>query len=342
MSFRTVAASLLVMFISLQVSFAGAMPAPDGAPQKRLRVGLSLSSMSEERWHRDLENMVEQARAMGIELIIQVTMNDQQQQIFNIEQLVTLGADVLIVVPHDSFGAGKIVELAHNANMKVICYDRLIFNASPDLYVSYDNVAVGRMQGAFLARNAPTGNYIILGGPKYDSNARFYKDGAMMELRGLIDRGDISVILDRDVADWDMNTVKELVETALTMNPEGVAAVLAPNDGMAAGAIAALKQNGIQGVVVTGQDADENAVKRVMEGSQAMTVFKDISKEVEAALVAAVLLSNGEDVGVLTKGRTVNNISHEIPSILLEPVLIERTNLNDVLLRAGHIKQPSQ
>lgn len=342
MSFRMFAATLLVLALSIQSAFSGTMPVPGETAQKRLRVGLSLPTLEQERWVRDLDNMVAQAKDMGIELIVQLTMSDQYQQNLNIEQLVTLGVDVLIIAPHDSFGAEKIVELAHNANMKVISYDRLIFNSDIDLYVSYDNFAVGRMQGGFLARHVPKGNYIILGGPQYDSNARFYKEGAMMELRERIDRGDITVILDEDVFNWDMNTTKELVETILGMHLNDVAAVLAPNDGMAAGAIAALKQHGMQGVVVTGQDADAMALERVMGGSQAMTVFKDISEEVKAALHAAVFLSEGGDVTQLTKGRTVNNLKHNVPSILLEPVLIEKFNLNEVLLGAGHIQQPVQ
>ena len=337
MSIRILAIPFLVMGIFLQFALSGEMP-----PRERMRIGLSLPTLAEERWQRDLDNMVEQAKAMDIELIVQITMHDQYQQILNMEQLITLGADVLIIAPHDSFGAGKAVEIAHDAGLKVISYDRLIFNADVDLFVSYDNDAVGRMQGEYLARKAPKGNYIILGGPVYDSNARFYRDGAMAVLQPLIDRGDITVLLDRNVDNWDTNATKELVESVLAMSPRDVAAILVPNDGMAAGAITALKQRGIEGVVVTGQDADTNAVRRIVEGSQAMTVFKDIAKEVEAALEAAVLLSKGGDVTQLTRGRTVDNQGRDIPAVLLEPVLIQKANLMQVLREAGHIEDSLQ
>lgn len=311
--------------------FSGATPETK-IEVKSTRVGLALPTLAEERWHRDLAAMSEIARDMGIDLLVQVTMNDQNQQNFNIEQLITNGIDVLIVAPHDSFGVGRVVENAHNAGIKVISYDRLIMNADVDLYVSYDNLAIGKMQGKFLAENAKEGKYIVLGGPKYDSNARFYKQGAMTELRELMGRGKIDVVMDRDVVDWNPNTVKELVETALIKHPEGITAILTPNDGMASGAIAALKHNNLDGkVVVTGQDADVNAAKRIMAGSQAMTVFKDISKEAEAALNAALLLAQGEDILHLTEGRTVNNLRQEIPAILLTPVLLDRSNLNEVL-----------
>lgn len=310
------------------------------AKRTRPRVALAFAALSEERWHRDLRNMVEQAEKMGIDLIIQVATNDQNQQNFNLEQLITQGVDVLIINPHDSYGVGKIVEDARAAGIKVISYDRLIMNSPIDLYVSYDNLEVGRLQGRFLAEHAKKGNYILLSGPKYDSNAQFYKDGAMRELQPLIDRGDIKAVFERDVPDWNPNTTKELVETVLATQPQGVDAVLTPNDGMAMGAISALRQYNLQGkVFVTGQDANVDAARRVLAGSQSMTVFKDIAKEVEAALQGAIMLAKGEDITTLTKGRVINNAKHDVPAVLLEPVLLDKSNLNDVLLKAGHITE---
>ncbi len=336
---------VVAMLVLFPVTAALSATSPESAKgggfkPKRPRVAFSLSTLAEERWHRDLEQMELQANAMGIDLVIQLTGNDQNQQNFNIEQLITMGVDVLIIAPRDSFGVGDIVELAHDAGIKVISYDRLILNADVDLYVSYDNVAIGRLQGKYLAERAKKGKYILLAGPRYDSNANFYKDGAMLELQPLIDSGDIQVVLDRSVPNWSPTESKELVNTTLVKHPREIVAILAPNDGMAGGAISALKDGGLAGdVIVTGMDAELSAAKRVMEGSQAMTVFKDISKEVEAALHAALLLARGEDIGRLTEGRTINNLKRDVPAILLEPVVVDKENLNDVLLQAGHFTE---
>lgn len=330
--------SLLMLLLSVHCAVPGTPPEGSPAKPRPPRLGLALPTLAEERWARDLGLMVSRAKEMGFDLLVQVTMNDQNQQNFNIEQLITLGVDVLIINPHDSFGVGRVVEQAKSAGIKVISYDRLIMNENIDLFVSYDNHEVGRMQGAFLAEKAKSGNYIVLSGPKYDSNARYYHAGAMEELRPLIDRGDIQVVFDRDVKNWSPDATRELVESVLVTYRGDIAAILAPNDGMASGAISALKQHGLRGkVVVTGQDADALAVKRIMDGSQSMTVFKDIAKEVEATLNAAMRLAKGESVAPLTNGKTVDNGKYRVPAILLEPVVIDGSNLG-ALVEAGHLK----
>jgi len=338
---RIIAVSALLLAVTLQNALP-ATPGETGNPRRnRPRVGLALPTLAEERWHRDLNAMESQAKELGIDLVTQVTMNDQNQQSFNIEQLITQGVQVLLIAPHDSFGLGRIVDDARRAGIKVISYDRLIMNADIDLYVSYDNLAVGKLQGRFLAENAKTGKYIVLSGPKYDSNAIFYRDGALSELRALRDRGDIEVVLDAQVADWSPSQSQELVEGALTNHPDGIAAVLVPNDGMASGAISALKRHDLAGkAFVTGQDVDANALLHLMDGSQSMSVFKDIAREAEVALRAAMILAENGDVMPLTQGRTIDNGKLEVPAILLEPIFIDKTNLNDVLLQAGHITEP--
>lgn len=330
---------LLVAYGVLGAHLHASEPTPDSA-SSRPRIALSLPALAFERWHRDLDNMVSQAESLGIDLLVQISTHDQNQQNFAIEQLITMGIDVLIIAPQDSFAVGSVVERARDAGIKVISYDRLIMNANLDLYVSYDNLAIGKLQGRFLVQNAGKGDYILLNGPKYDSNAQFYKEGALAELQPYIDSGEIRVVLERDIVDWDQNTAKDLVESALVRHHRDIAAILAANDGIAAGAITALRQSGLQGkVFVTGQDAELGATKRIMDGSQSMTIFKDISREVEVALQAAILLAKGEGPDGLTQGRTVNNLRHDVPAILLEPVVIDKENLNDVLLRAGHIRE---
>lgn len=329
----------LFLFLAGVASIAGSGLAGE-AKTPRYKFGLALPTLSEERWTRDLEVMLVKAKELGVELVVQVTMNDQEQQSFNADQLLTSGVSVIILNPHDSAGAAPIVEAAHKAGIKVLSYDRLIANAPVDLYVSFDNEEIGRMQGRFLVEKAPKGNYIILSGPRYDSNANFYRNAAVAELRPLIDKGAITVILDRDVPDWNPNSTTELVEAALIMAKNNVAAILAPNDGMASGAIVALKNQKLAGrVVVTGQDADLKAARRIVAGDQTMTIFKDVRQQAETALRAAMMLADGKDVKALTGGRVVNNGKFDIPSVLLKAVVVDRNNLDDVLIGSGFWKK---
>lgn len=317
---------------------AGETPKGSVSSGGRPKVGLALPTQADERWRRDLAAMTSRAGELGIDLVVQVTQNDQAQQNYHIEQLITSGVQVVIIAPQDSFGAAAAVDKAHAAGIKVISYDRLIMDADIDLYVSYDNAKIGRLQGEYLAKNAPTGNYILLGGPLYDSNAIFYKNGAMDVLRPLIDRGEIKVVLEQNVADWHPNTTRDLVEGALTKAKNDIAAILVPNDGMAAGAIAALEtQHLAGGVVVPGQDAELAAARRIVAGVQSMTVFKDVAKEADAALNAALLFIAGRDIAEVTGNRTVDNGRKEVPAILFEPIVVDKANLDAVLIESGYL-----
>ena len=332
-----------LLFISIicgifPIANAGEAPKSNVSRGDRPKVGLALPTQADERWRNDLAAMATRAGELGIDLVVQVTQNDQAQQNYHIEQLITSGVQVVIIAPQDSFGAAPAVDKAHAAGIKVISYDRLIMDADIDLFVSYDNAKIGRMQGEYLVKNAPAGNYILLGGPRYDSNAIFYKNEAMEVLQPLIDSGEIKVVLEQNVADWHPNTTRDLVESALTKAKNNIAAILVPNDGMAAGAVAALETQKLAGkVVVPGQDGELAAARRIVAGTQAMTVFKDVAKEADAALHAAMLLVKGENIAGLTGNRTVNNRLKEVPAILFEPIVVDKTNLDAVLIESGYL-----
>lgn len=326
-------------FLAFLAGITTSIHGQDVGSTESIRIGLALPTQAEERWKRDKDYMVERAKELGIDLIVQISTNNQNEQHLNMEQLITRGVKVLIIAPHDSFGAAPMVELAHKSDIKVISYDRLIMNADVDLFVSFDNLKIGRMQGQYLVDRAPRGNYVIFGGPLYDSNARFYKQGAMAILQPYIDSGDITVVYNQDIADWDRSEVTKVVDNALAGTGNNVVAILTPNDGMAAGAIASLRQNHIAGkVLVTGQDGDTLAGKQIADGEQSMTVFKDVSREAEAALNASYLMATGKEYMTSTKGRFVNNEFGNIPAIILEPVLVDRDNVQAILYESGYIE----
>lgn len=310
------------------------------AAAETIRIGIAIPMDGRERWFGDLRAIIAKADAMGpeVDLLIQLTRNDQALQQFHIEQLITSGVKALIVTPQDSFGAAPLVRMAHDAGIRIISYDRLIRDADVDLFVSYDNMEIGRMQARYLVQRVPKGRYVLLFGPRYDSNANFYRDGALEVLRPRIDAGDIEVVYEGEVKDWETSVSQGLVETALLKSGNRVDAVLAPNDSIAAGAVAALADQKLAGKVpVTGQDAEVAAVRRILAGTQSMTVFKDVRREADAAVDAAVRLVKGENLGPLTLGRTVDNGRSKVPSILLEPVVVEKANIEETVVGSGYI-----
>lgn len=303
---------------------------------ERFVIGVSIPTQREEGWVRGVRYLREAAASRGYELKLQISDNDAARQLGQCENLIAQRVNVLVVAPHDAGAASVIVDKAHRAGIKVISYDRLIKNAPVDLYISYDNEKVGELQGEYLTRKVPKGAYIVLSGAPTDSNAAQFKAGAMRFIRPLAERGDISIVMEQSVKDWLPSEAMKLVENALTASRNKVDGILAPNDGTAGGAIAALAAQKLDGKVpVTGQDAEVSAARRIREGKQSMTIFKDARRLAEETVIAAKKLADGQNPGVTT---TTFGGSGQVPSRLLTPVVVDRHNLEQVLVTSGYLK----
>lgn len=314
-------------------STATSSPAGD----KKIKIGLSLPTQQEERWVRDKATMEEAAKKAGVEIAVQIANMDAAKQDSQVENLISQGIDVLIIAPHDAKAAATTVDKAHKAGIKVISYDRLVMGTDVDVYLSFDNVKVGELQGKWLTDNLPKGNIVWLSGAPTDNNATLFKQGAAKYLQPKIDSGDYKVIMEQAVVDWKPDNALKLMENALTANNNDIQGVLAPNDGTAGGCIQALAAQGLAGkVLITGQDSELSAAKRIVEGTQGMTVFKDTRKLGEAAIEAAIKMVKGEDLGADQK---VNNEKIDVPSILLTPEIVDRNNLDKVLIESGYLKK---
>ena len=311
-----------------------------GAAQAaRPRIGLSLPTQREERWVRDKQAMEAEATRLGVDLRVQVTDNDASRQVSQCENLIAQGIQVLILAPHDASSASVIVEMAARAGIKVISYDRLVMNSPRDYYyLSFDNVKVGELQGEYLVGRVKKGNIVVLAGSPTDNNAKLFREGAMKFIGPLVKKGDLKIVMDQFVKDWQPAEAQRLMEQALTANANHVDGVLAPNDGTAGGAIQALAAQHLAGrVPVTGQDAELAAAIRIVQGTQSMTVFKDTRALGRKAIEMALALAQGRPIA--TGGQSVNNNKHAIPSVLLTPRVVTRENLDAVLIASGYLRR---
>lgn len=329
----------MTRFVALVLSVAGLVLAAPPARAGGVKVGLSLPTQREERWVRDRQAMENAARKAGVDLLVRVADNDAARQQAQCDSLIALGIKVLILAPHDAANAAGIVDKATRAGVQVISYERLVTN-SPHAYhyLSFDNVRVGELQGEFLARAVPKGRYLVLSGAPTDNNAKLFALGAMRHIKPLVDRGDVRIVMNQPVRDWLPSEAKRLCAEALQANPGGIDAVLAPNDGTAGGCIEALTARMLGGrVVVTGQDAEAAAAVRIVQGLQAMTVFKDTRELGRKAVEMAIALAEGEPVE--TRGKVVDNGRRMVPSVLLEPALVTQANLEMVLVKSGYLRR---
>ncbi len=304
---------------------------------ERLKVGLALPTQQEERWVRDMHAMQAEADKHGIDLRVAIARNDQSQQNNQIDQLLSQGIKVLILAPHDGEGAAVAVNKAHEDGVKVISYDRLIMGTDVDVYMSFDNVRVGELMGEWITKRVPKGDYILMSGAPTDNNAKLFKQGHMVYIQPLIDKGDIKVILDQPVIDWQPSNAQKIVENALTLANNKVDAILAPNDGTASGAISALAAQGLAGKVpVTGMDAELSAAQRVVQGTQSITVLKDTRKLGEEAIRLAIRMARGESIDDAING-SVDNGVQQTPSVLLDAEVVDKDNIDKVLIESGYL-----
>jgi D-xylose transport system substrate-binding protein len=302
----------------------------DGKP----RIGFSMDTLKEERWQRDRDLFVKRAQELGAEVFVKAANSDDAVQVQQAEDLLTQGIDVLVVVPHNGEVAAAIVESAKRQNVPVISYDRMIRNADLDLYISFDNYKVGQLQAKYLFDRRPKGNYILIEGAPTDNNAKLYHDGHLNVLQAAIDRGDIKIVYDQPSREWLASEALNHTENALTQANNDVVAVVAANDGLAGGVVQALEEQKLVGkVLVSGQDAELAAVRRVVEGKQTMTVYKPITPLASRAAEVAVAFAKGEKV---SSSSTINNGRKEVPSILLEPIAVDKDNMVDTVIRDGY------
>ena len=311
---------------------------PEGGKQHSgpIRIGISMDTLKEERWQRDRDLFVARAKELGAEVLVQAANGDDKVQTQQAENLLTQGVDVLVVIPHNAEVSASIVDSAKQQNVPVITYDRLIRNSEPDLYISFDNEKVGQLQAKYLLDRAPKGNYVLIGGAPTDNNATLFRKGQMDILQPAIDRGDIKIVADQWARDWLASEALRHTENALTQANNNVVAVVASNDGTAGGCIQALEEQKLAGkVLVSGQDADLAALQRIVAGTQSMTVYKPVSQLARRAAEAAVSLAKQEKIETTSK---INNGKIDVPSILLEPVVVDKGNIVDTVVKDGYQK----
>ncbi|WP_416150431.1 sugar ABC transporter substrate-binding protein [Salipaludibacillus sp. HK11] len=298
-------------------------------------VGFAIDTLREERWYRDKEAFEGAVNELGGEVKTLAANGNQDVQIQQVQLLINEGIDVLVVVPTDSDGSSEIVTLAHEAGIEVISYDRLIRGADLDYYLSFDNVKVGELQAQELVNRVDEGIFAYVGGAESDNNALLFREGAMNILEPYIESGSIELAYDSYTSGWDPVIARDELRSFLESSSIELDAVVAANDGTAGGVIEAL---GIRagGTEVSGQDAELEGIKRILDGTQTMTVYKSIESIANSAAELAIDVANGNPVSTDT---TIDNGEGEVPSILLEPIAVTADNIAETIIAEGHLTE---
>ena len=302
-------------------------------------IGLSLDTLKEERWQRDRDTFIAEAKKLGATVIVQSANSDDTRQVRDVESLISRKVDVLVIVPHNGAAMTRAVKSANDAKIPVIAYDRLILNANIDYYLTFDNVKVGEAQGSYAAARLPkdrTAKIVRIYGAPTDNNAKLFKQGQDNILLPLIKAGKVEVVHEDWALDWKPENAKKIMNAAITKAGRAIDAVVVSNDGTAGGAIQALLEEGLAGkVLVTGQDADLAACQRILRGTQAMTVYKPLKNLASLAARVAVDVAKGKKPSTTA---TLDNGSKQVPSIFESIISVDKENLNTTVIADGFHK----
>ncbi len=326
-------------------------------------IGVTMPTKSSERWIHDGDNVKAGLEKLGYKVDLQYAENDIPTQVNQIENQITKGAKLLIIASIDGTALTTQLQEAADNNIPVISYDRLIRNSpNVDYYATFDNFKVGVQQATSLLTGLklknPDGsdgpakgpfNIELFAGSPDDNNATFFYNGAMSVLQPYIDKGTLVVKSGQTdfktiaILRWDPATAQKRMEDLLTATYHGgtkVDGVLSPYDGLSIGILSALKSNGYGTKdqpypIVTGQDAELASVKSIIAGEQYSTIYKDTRQlaEVTVKMADAVLKGAKPEVNNTTD---YDNGKKIVPSYLLEPVIVDKTNYQKELIDTGY------
>lgn len=324
----------LILSVIIGLTLARGSGESSDKTHKKVVIGLSMDTLKEARWQVDQRIFVDRAKELGAEVKVSSANSDDTIQMRDVNSMISDGVNAIVIIPHDGAAMSKAVAAAHAANIPVIAYDRLITNSDLDLYVTFDNVKVGEAQAQYLVDAIHgKGKIVRIYGAPTDNNAKLFKQGQDNVLKPYIDRGDIKVIHEDWADNWEPQRAKQITNAAITNHGHDFVAILVSNDGTAGGAIQALKEEGLMGkVLVTGQDAELAASQRIVEGSQAMTIYKPIKSLATTAAELAVKMATGKP---LIAKSELNNGKVMVPSVFLPVTVVTKDNMMQSVIADG-------
>lgn len=356
MKLKTILAGAVTLALAASLTACGS--SSDSGSKDGKYVGIALPTKSGERWVADGKYMKKEFKAAGYKVDMQYAEDVVENQVSQIENMITKGVDVLVVGAIDGEALSSVLDKAASEDIKVIAYDRLIRKSkNVDYYATFDNFKVGVLQGQYIEDKlglkdgkGPFNVELFAGSPD-DNNATFFFNGAMSVLDPYIKSGKLVVKSGQTKFEqvatlrWDGATAQARMENLLSANYTSakVDVVLSPNDGLAHGIITALKAVGYGTgskayPIITGQDAEVQGVKSIIAGEQSMTIFKDTRELAKVAvnMVGAILKGDKPEIN---DEKTYNNGEKIVPSYLLTPTAVSKDNYKEVVIDSGYLTE---
>lgn len=327
---------LILSLTSLATGCGGTVPeisVKEDEPHT-IEIGMCFDSFVIERWEKDRDIFVSSARDLGAVVNVQNANGEISKQIEQIEYFINKAVDAIVIISIDADSLESVVRKARNRGIKIIAYDRMVNNSDVDLYISFDNEAVGRLMAEYLDNpELETNRILMLQGSPTDNNVDQVRNG----FTSVVDQTSMEVVESTYCEGWRAEDASDY----LYANPEildQIDGIMCGNDNLATAVVRVLSENRKAGeLAVVGQDADLEACQRIVEGTQIMTVYKPVEKLAEAAARATVALVKGETLDTET---SIYDGTYDIPSIVLEPIPVTIDNIDEVIIASGfHMRE---
>ncbi len=322
-------------------------------------IGVAMPTQSLQRWNKDGANLKKELEEKGFKVDLQYANNDVNTQIQQIENMIVKGSKVLVIAAIDCSALSDVLKKAADNGVKVIAYDRLILKTpNVDYYATFDNFKIGVIQGRYIETTLGLKdgkgpfNIELFGGSPDDNNANYFFDGAYSILKPYIDSGKLVVTSGQKdfakiaIQGWDSAKAQARMDNLITANYAGgkkLDAVLSPNDSLAIGIVASLKNAGYGSSdkpypIITGQDCDKPNVIAMINGQQSMSIFKDTRTLASKVVEMVDALLQGKEAPV-NNTETYNNGKKVVPSFLCDPVYADKENYKKILVDSGYYKE---
>jgi len=325
-------------------------------------IGVAMPTQQSERWIADGNNVKSQLEELGYTVDLQYANDDIPTQVSQIENMITSGANALIIASIDGTTLTDVLQQAADQDIPVIAYDRLINGTeNVDYYTTFDNYQVGVQQATSLLTGLgvldESGNETSAAGPfnvelfagsPDDNNATFFWNGAIDTLQPYLDSGVLTVPSGQTefgqaaILRWLPETAQERMENILTViGDTKLNGVLSPYDGLSIGIISALTSGGYSASdlpVITGQDAEVGSIKSIIAGEQYSTIFKDTRELAKQAVSMVDSIRKGEEPEV-NDTETYDNGEKVVPSYLLESTIVTKDNYKEILVDSGYYSE---
>jgi len=326
---------MLSVFLAFSIlSFTGFLKLahPQNLDSNQVTLGVLFAEL-DEPGKKERDRFLKTAEKFSARLVIKDALASQELQMAQAEELINQGIKVLLINPCHPNQARRIVENAHKKGVIVIAFERIIKVCDLDYYVGFDYQKIGELQAESALQRAPSGNYLLIPGARSDYDAQMIRTGWKKALNPLVSAGTIKIVLEQSFSEKNLQNPKPELERALKKVDNQIKVALTGNDILTEAMIEFLAEKEIgENPLVIGQGADLNSLRRVANGSQAMTVYKPIPELALTAIELSLKVAKKEKVNYLINN-TVNNEFKEVPSILIKPIILDKNNLEKFIIQ---------